>query len=126
MTSQSGLPRWILRLNGLVWLVLLFVLAATPRATPQTLRLPSPPLQQKPGPDDDVRQKMEKDMAKKANLARQADLKRDTDKLLKLATELKESVDKTNESTLSLDVLKKAEEIEKLAHSVKDKMKGPY
>ena len=65
-------------------------------------------------------------MVKKANQARQADLKRDTEKLLKLATELKEYVDKTNEGTLSLDVLKKAEEIEKLAHSVKDKMKTAY
>ena len=65
-------------------------------------------------------------MAKKANLERQADLKRDTDKLLKLANELKEYVDKTNEGTLSVDVVKKAEEIEKLAHSVKDKMKGSY
>jgi len=35
-------------------------------------------------------------------------------------------VDKTNEGTLSVDVVKKAEEIEKLAHSVKDKMKGAY
>jgi hypothetical protein len=35
-------------------------------------------------------------------------------------------VDKTNENVLSLEVLKKAEEIEKLAHSVKDKMKGSY
>ena len=69
---------------------------------------------------------MEKEMAKRANLERQADIKRDTDKLLKLATELKESVDKTTESTLSLDVVKRAEEIEKLAHSVKEKMKGPY
>jgi hypothetical protein len=67
---------------------------------------------------------MEREMAKKANLSRQADLKRDTEKLLKLATELKESVDKTTASTLSVDVVKKAEEIEKLAHSVKDKMKG--
>ena len=33
-------------------------------------------------------------------------------------------MDKTTESTLSVDVIKKAEEIEKLAHSVKDKMKG--
>ena len=65
-------------------------------------------------------------MAKKANLERQADLKRDTEKLLKLANELKECVDKTNEATLSVDVVKKAEEIEKLAHSVKDKMKGSY
>ncbi len=67
---------------------------------------------------------MEKEMAKKANQARQADLKRDTEKLVTLATELKEYVDKTNESTLSVNVIKKAEEIEKLARSVKEKMKG--
>lgn len=67
---------------------------------------------------------MEKDMAKKANQQRQADLKRDTDKLLKLATELKQYVDKSNENVLSMDVIKKAEEIEKLARSVKEKMKG--
>jgi len=35
-------------------------------------------------------------------------------------------VDRTNEHTLSLDVIKKAEEIEKLAKSVKGKMKGSY
>jgi hypothetical protein len=63
-------------------------------------------------------------MAKKANLQRQAAIKADTDKLLKLAVELKDSVDKSNENLLSVDVLKKAAEIEKLAHSVKDKMKG--
>ena len=56
---------------------------------------------------------------------RQALLKADTDKLVKLAGELKEYVDKSNENVLSLEVLKKAEEIEKLARSVKDKMKGP-
>jgi len=67
---------------------------------------------------------MEKDMAKKANQERQAQLQRDTDNLLKLANELKQSVDKSNEHTLSLDVVKKAEEIEKLAHSVKEKMKA--
>ena len=66
-----------------------------------------------------------RDMAKKANLERQAALKADTDKLVKLAGELKDYVDKTNENVLSLDVVRKAEEIEKLAHSVKDKMKGP-
>jgi hypothetical protein len=67
---------------------------------------------------------MEREMAKKANEERQAQLKRDTDRLLKLATELKTSVDKTSQNTLSVDVIKKAEEIEKLAHSVKEKMKG--
>jgi hypothetical protein len=44
--------------------------------------------------------------------------------LLQLSTELKQYVDKTNENVLSFEVIKKAEEIEKLARSVKDKMKG--
>jgi hypothetical protein len=43
--------------------------------------------------------------------------------LLALATELKDYVDKSNEHVLSLDVVKKAEEIEKLAHHVREKMK---
>jgi hypothetical protein len=77
-------------------------------------------------PEDEPRLRLEREMAKKANQERQANLKRDTEKLLKLATELKEFVDKSNEGTLSLDVLKKAEEIEKLARSVKGKMKGSY
>jgi hypothetical protein len=78
-----------------------------------------------PPAEEENRERIERDMAKKANMERQAALKADTDKLLKLATELKASVDRSNENTLSIDVLKKAEEIEKLAHSVKDKMKGP-
>lgn len=73
---------------------------------------------------DEQRAKIEKEMAKKANRERQAQLQRDADNLLKLATQLKQSVDKSNENTLSLDVVKKAEEIEKLAHSVKEKMKA--
>ena len=82
------------------------------------------PENQQPSPEDEAREKMEHDMAKKANQQRQAELKRDTDQLLKLATELKQYVDKTNENVMSMDVIKKAEEIEKLAHSVREKMKG--
>ena len=63
-------------------------------------------------------------MEKKANEQRQAELKRDTERLLKLSTELKDYVDKSNEHILSLDVIKKADEIEKLAHSVKTRMRG--
>jgi hypothetical protein len=73
----------------------------------------------------ETQERMAHDMAKKANQSRQALIKGDTDKLLKLAVELKDYVDKSNENVLSLDVIKKADEIEKLAHSVKDKMKGP-
>ena len=43
--------------------------------------------------------------------------------LLKLATDLKTEVDKTNQDTLSLTVIRKADAIEKLAHDVKEKMK---
>jgi hypothetical protein len=64
------------------------------------------------------------DLAKKANMARMESLKNDTEKLLKLAEQLKDSVDKSGANVLSLDVVKKAEQIEKLAHSVKEKMKG--
>jgi hypothetical protein len=63
-------------------------------------------------------------MAKKANEQRQAEIRRDSEQLLKLATELKQYVDKSNENILSVEVVRKAEEIEKLAHSVKEKMKN--
>lgn len=70
--------------------------------------------------------KIHEEQLKRLNSARQAAIKKDTDKLLQLATELKQAVDKANEHTLSLDVVKKAEQIEKLAHSVKDKMRTGY
>jgi len=77
-----------------------------------------------PGNDNTIPPDMRKSMEKKANQQRQAELKRDTERLVKLSTELKQYVDKTNENILSLDVIKKADEIEKLAHSVKTKMRG--
>jgi hypothetical protein len=75
--------------------------------------------------DDPFTLQQKKDLVKKQNELRQQEIKKDTDKLLELATELKQYVDKTNENIISLDVIKKAEQIEKLAHNVKDKMKGP-
>ena len=76
-----------------------------------------------PAPEPEV-ERMHKEQEKRQNKARQQALKKDTDDLLKMATELKQYVDKTNENVLSLDVLRKAEAIEKLAKSVKDKMKA--
>jgi hypothetical protein len=55
---------------------------------------------------------------------RQKQLVADTDKLLLLTTALKEQVNESNKDILSLDMIKKAEEIEKLAHSVKERIKG--
>jgi hypothetical protein len=48
----------------------------------------------------------------------------DSDKLLQLATELKAEVDKSTKNEMSVTAIKKAAEIEKLAHDVKDRMKG--
>jgi hypothetical protein len=90
----------------------------------QIPRLGSAPGANSDDRDNEQRAKLERDIAKKANRDRQAQLQRDTDSLLKLANELKQYVEKSNENTLSLDVVKKAEEIEKLAHSVKEKMKA--
>ena len=67
----------------------------------------------------------DEEMEKMRNLDRQKKLVADTDRLLALATELKTDMDKTTKDTLSMDVIRKADEIEKLAHAVKEKMKGP-
>jgi len=56
--------------------------------------------------------------------SRQKRIVDDTAKLLQLATELKAAVDKTTKDQLSLDVIRKAEEIEKLARDVKQRMKN--
>jgi hypothetical protein len=47
-----------------------------------------------------------------------------SDKLLQLATELKAEVDKSTKNEMSVSAIKKAAEIERLAHDVKEKMKG--
>jgi hypothetical protein len=74
----------------------------------------------------DPRQQLSRTLVTNAFIERQLALRRDTEKLLSLAAELKQNVDKTSPSVLSMDVIKKAQEIEKLAKSVKDKMKEAY
>ena len=65
---------------------------------------------------------MQRRMAKQRNQERFAKIKKDTDQLLELATQLKKSVDQASEETLSLEVIRKAEQIEKLARQVRHKM----
>lgn len=114
-----------------LFLSLLFILlplSAVSAAQSQGSREPQYPSHDVNPPmmdEDEARARIQHDMEKKAARERAAALKSDTDKLLKLSVELKSYVDKSNENVLSLDVIKKAEEIEKLAHSVKEKMKGP-
>jgi len=102
----------------------LFVCTSLAQTSPPTSNHPAD-IEPPKSDEDSARDRLLQDMAKKAAKERAAALKTDTDKLLKLSVELKQYVDKTNENVLSVDVIKKAEEIEKLAKSVKDKMKGP-
>ncbi len=54
---------------------------------------------------------------------RQKRLQADTTQLLALATKLKEDMDKTDKYTLSLDVMKRTAEIERLAKAIRERMK---
>jgi hypothetical protein len=97
----------------------------------QQPRIPQLPADANPSPipdgldpqDPHVRE-MARQMALKRAIMRQQEIEDDTAKLLSLAQELKTDVSKSTKDQLSLDVIKKAEEIEKLAKSVKDKMKS--
>lgn len=55
---------------------------------------------------------------------RQKRLVEDTAKLVALTTALQQQVDESNKDILSVDMVRKAEEIEKLARSVKERIKG--
>jgi hypothetical protein len=56
--------------------------------------------------------------------ARQAHLLADTQKLYQLTQELKAEVAKSNKDTLSIAIIKKAEEVEKLAKNLKERMRA--
>jgi type VI protein secretion system component VasF len=72
---------------------------------------------------DPAAAEMARQMALKRAVQRQQDIVDQTTKLLVLAQELKSDVDKSNKDQLSTAVIKKAEAIEKLAKSVKEKMR---
>ena len=83
-----------------------------------------PQHREEPPPSDPALEKMKKNAEKQRNQQRQSELRKDTDQLFELASELKKSVDNSNEHVLSVEVIRKTEQIEKLARSVRDKMKA--
>ncbi len=103
--------------------LLSLVFAIPAQSQPQDLP-PGPGLGQSTPPVSPEQERAEHDRAKAINKERFESLKHDTDKLLELATELKQNVDRANENTLSLEVIRKADEIDKLAKQIREKMKG--
>lgn len=68
---------------------------------------------------------IQKQQAIAANQQRQVEIRRDTEKMAELTQELKQYLAK-NDQVMSVDAIKKVEQIEKLAHSVKGKMKQSF
>jgi hypothetical protein len=67
----------------------------------------------------------EKSPSKALLEANEKDIKKNIEKLYQLATDLKAEIEKTDSSqVLSLAMVKKAEEIEKLAREIKTRAKG--
>jgi peptidoglycan hydrolase CwlO-like protein len=85
-----------------------------------------PPRQQRPGRSGDDDSNLPEKPSTKAMLEEnQKDIKKNVEKLFDLASQLKEQVEKTDSTTtLSLALVKKAEEIEKLARQIKERAKG--
>ena len=74
----------------------------------------------------DPQQRLDRNQIARLVAVRQSQLRLDTEKLVALTAELKQHVDKTGANILSMDVIKKAQEIQKLAKRVQDKMKNAY
>lgn len=72
---------------------------------------------------DPSMRRMNEQMAMERNTERQEKIVADTARLLDLAKELNDAVSHSTKNTLSIAVVKKAEEIEKLAKTIKDKMR---
>jgi hypothetical protein len=100
-----------------------------PMAVPQSQNLRTPvPTAPVPRPatedatvsaGDDI----QRQQAIAANTQRQAEIRRDTEKMLQLTAELKDYLQNAQRGVMSIDAIKKAEQIEKLAHGVKSKLK---
>ena len=118
MGRSNAKLRWVaVALAG----ILLTGAVSGAQAPPQNSQ--SPTLEPLPPPfghrDDNVKTVEQVQIQNAQNAYWQKQLTQDTAKLLGLAKQLKEEVDKSNGSTLSVDVIKKATEIDKLAKSVK-------
>jgi hypothetical protein len=103
-----------------------FFLRTASSAAQSTDRLEAPQAPSSRRDRDDMDPPVPAAATKKALLEqRQKDIKKDIEKLFDLATQLKAEVEKTDATTtLSMAMVRRAEEIEKLARQIKDFAKG--
>lgn len=116
------------RVSLLIVALFTIIPAAASLALAQDIRLPpaiahpqgtgSPPVTD----GDDI----QRQQALAANAQRQVEIKRDTEKMAELTQELKGFLAKNDLGMMPVDAIKKVEQIEKLAHSLKGKMKQSF
>ena len=120
------MPRWASRF---AWFAAVVALSGAAQSTPPAMT-PHPILLPEANRPLDANQRMEleENQGKEksyeaANIERKRQIDEDSAHLLRLAADLHVELDKTGKDTLSLEMIRKAQEIELLAHSVKEKMK---
>ena len=113
-------------MRGFRWLVVLTMVATLAVAPSPAQRvggsIPHPSTD--PGADSETDRAMRLGVEKERQKKRFEQMKQDSQKLLEPATALKKHVDESGEQVLSVEVIKKAEEMEKLARRVKENMRG--
>lgn len=116
---RRAVPFCVVMAMAVGWATTARAQQAEPQGPPETQQQTgnaAPPL-------DEAEQRMLKKMAQERNVNRQKELVDDANKLLDLAKKLKAEVDKTDKDELSLSVVDTAAQIEKLAKTVKEKMR---
>jgi hypothetical protein len=125
---RGPIRHWVRGAAGLAIVATLMGASQTPQQSSPNSDKPYPAPEATRLPDKSDQMQLHDGQSQKqqfetANTERKKQIEDDTAKLLELATELKAEVDKTSKDTLSINVIRKAESIEKLAKGVKDKMK---
>jgi len=123
--------RTVQRLTPGAWVLACLAVATVP-FTADVLRAFQTPANPLANPTADANRYLEDSMKRqnnqkefeKLNVQRQKDMALETAKLLALANELKAEADRKSNSNLSMNAVREAEQIEKLAHSVREKMKA--
>lgn len=90
---------------------------------PQAASTGPPDIDGRGGIDPYINREMQERQLKKLREQHQREMVTDTDRMIQLATAMKDEVDKGNK-TLNADVLKDADEIGKLARRVSDRIKS--
>ena len=129
-SKESGKPKLAARtipFRRALFLPLLALMSVSSALTQQSTPSPppdSPPASSDAAPKQDHKPAVAPDAKQMTpEEARQAQLVADTNRLYQLAQELQAEVAKSSKNTLSLAVVKKAAEVEKLARSLKERMK---